>query len=202
MNRYYAVGLTGGALWLIGICAAFEAWALVAIRTTVSMVALVAMLLVSAILTVIGIGNLRAMSRLWSTAPERTERDRRIGRRIGRQYALVIALEVVGFVVVNSLLVTTNRIVMIPAADLVIVGVHFFPLARLFHVRRYYPMAVLFCAIPVLVVTAFPDTLRIGHVQAWWVLPTLGCGVVGIATAAGSLREVRRFLDDPDVCFQ
>jgi hypothetical protein len=39
-------------------------------------------------------------------------------------------------------------------------------------------------------------------VQAWWVLPTLGCGVVGIATAAGSLREVRRFLDDPDVCFQ
>ena len=198
MTRRRAIGMMGGALWLIGICAAFEAWALVTIRTTVAAVALVAMLPVIAALVAIGISNIRAVLRLPGTMTPRTEQDRRMGRRFG----WVVALEVAGFMVVNTLLASTNRIVLIPAADLIIVGLHFFPLARLFRVRRYYPMAILFSAIPALVVLAVPETMRIGQAQMWWVLPTLGCGVVGMVTAAGSLREVRRCLDNPSVCFE
>ena len=121
---------------------------------------------------------------------------------MNRQFAWVVVLEVVGFMVVNPSLAAANRVILIPAASLMIVGLHFFPLARVFGVRRYYPMAVLFCAIPVLVLLAVPETRRIGQAQMWWVLPTLGCGVVGMVTAAGSLREVRRCLDNPSVCFE
>jgi hypothetical protein len=183
----------GGALWLLGVCAAFETWALISIHTPFATVALVAMLLTVAVLIAIGIWNARAVLRLPGGVPPRTEND----RRKGRQYGWIVVLEVVAFVVANTVLGATNRVIMIPAVDLMSVGVHFVPLASLFGVRRYYVMAALFCAIPALTLLAVPESVQIGQAQMWWVVPTLGCGVVGIATAAGSLREVRRSLANP-----
>jgi hypothetical protein len=112
---------------------------------------------------------------------------------------LVVVTEVVAIVVVNGILGTTHHIILIPSFDLMIVGIHFLPLARLFGVRRYYPTGFLFCAIPALMLVAVPETTRMGHVQAWLVLPSLGCGLVAIVAAATSLREVRRFLDKASV---
>jgi hypothetical protein len=198
MTRRHAIGMMGGALWLIGICAAFETWALATIKTPIATATLIAMLVVVTALMAIGIGSIRAVLRLPGKVPPRTERE----RRMGRQFAWVVGLEVVAFMVVNALLAATHRIVLIPAFDVIIVGIHFFPLAQLFGVRRYYPMAVLFCAIPALTLLAVPETLRLGQAQMWWVLPTLGCGLVGIVTAVGSLREVWRCLDHPSVYFR
>jgi hypothetical protein len=190
VSRRQAIGLTVGALWLIVISAAFATFALVMVNTTIATATLIAMLVVVAALIAIGIGNIRAVLRLPGQLPPRTSTE----QRLVRQFRWVVAAEVVAILVVNGILGATNRIILIPSLDLMIVGIHFFPLAHLFGVRRYYPTGLLFCAIPAFMFVAVPDTTRMGHVQAWWVLPSLGCGLVAFVAAAASLREVRQFL--------
>jgi hypothetical protein len=68
------------------------------------------------------------------------------------------------------------------------------PLAHLFRVPRYYSMGALFIVIPVLTMLVVSEPILIGNVQAWYVLPSVGCGVVGVVTAAASFWEVRGFL--------
>jgi hypothetical protein len=105
-----------------------------------------------------------------------------------------VVAEMVAVLVLNAILGITNRVILIPAFDLMIVGLHFLPLAHLFGVRRYYPMGAMFILIPVFTLLAVSEPMLIGHVQAWYVLPSVGCGVVGAVTAAASFWEVRGFL--------
>ena len=191
MSRRHAVGMTAGALWLIGVSAAFAAWALAMIRTTTALATLAAMLMVVAALMTIGVGNIRSVLRLPGQVPPRTLKE----RRMGRQFAWIVAAEVAAFAVANAFLGATHRVTLIPSIDLMIVGIHFLPLARLFGVRRYYPMGVLFCAIPALTFLAVPEATRLGQAQAWFVLPSLGCAMVAIVTATASLREVGQFVN-------
>jgi len=50
-------------------------------------------------------------------------------------------------------------------------------------------MGFLFCAIPVATLLAISPQFAIGQTLAWYVVPSLGCGLVAWVTAAAGLRE-------------
>lgn len=190
MSRRRAVGMTIGALWLIVAGAAFATWALVMINTTVAVGGLVVMLMLVAALIVVGVAMVRAVLRLPGRVPPKTPRE----ERMGRQFVWVVVAEFAAFMVVNGFLSITKRFIFIEPLDLIIVGIHFLPLAYLFDVRRYYLMGALFCAIPALTLLAVSRATLVGDVQAWYVLPSLGCSAVAVLTGAASLREVKLLL--------
>jgi len=90
--------------------------------------------------------------------------------------------------------VLNRRWALIAPLDLIVVGLHFLPLARLFAVPRYNITAALFCAIPVATMMLIPVGGRIGEALGWFVVPSVGCAAVASTTAWAGLREVRRFV--------
>jgi hypothetical protein len=114
--------------------------------------------------------------------------DRAMGVDVGRSFGLIVAAEWIGLGVVAGVLGGTGHPNVIPAVIAAGVGIHFVPLARLFHVREYYATAALLCliAIATLIVASATSTPPL-----WTLLPGLGSSVVLYATCAVLLQQSR-----------
>lgn len=190
-DRRRTVGLASGSVWLIAVGVFFAAWSLVEIATPGASALLVLTLIGGAALLTFGVTRIRQALRRPRDVPSRTPADRAIGRRFG----LIVGAELVAIAIANPVAAAFHRFEVIPSLDLFIVGVHFLPLASLFRVPRYYVTGLLFCAIPAFTLLLVPATARVGHAAAWFVAPSLGCGLVAAATGLAGLLEVRRELD-------
>lgn len=185
ISRRYVRGLAAGSVWLIAISAVFGAWSLVAIGTRVALGLAVAGVIVAVALALVGASVIRAAARM-------PDIPLGPGQSVGRRFAVVVGVEVLAFGIVNSWAGASGNVILIPSLDLIIVGLHFVPLAVLFRVPRYHVMALLFCAIPVATLLWFPRESQMGAAFSWYVVPSLGCGAVAMVTAAAGLREAWR----------
>ena len=88
-----------------------------------------------AVLTVLGVRRLIAAGRL--PAPENEAQAASEDRREGRWFGVVFAAEGILIVIASNVLAHAGKPLLIPVAIAAIVGVHFFPLARLFR-RPFY----------------------------------------------------------------
>lgn len=167
---------------------AFSAWALMAMKTTGATWALAPLLAVAAALLAFGWSTMRLASRLPRPTGPRTPAQRAVGRRFG----LLVGIEVLAFAILNPVLAVTGHFTLLPSLNLVIVGLHLLPLARLFAVPRYFWMGVLFCIIPVATLLWIPGETRLGAALAWYIVPSLGCGIVSMLTGAAGMREARQ----------
>ena len=184
-GRRRSIGLAGGALWLIAISFVFVTWSLLAIGTPLARLMLIGSYALGGVLILTSIGMIRAALRLpVSTVPQTPEEQ-----QIGRRFAWVVGIEVLALAVVNSIITVAGNFELSPSLSLIVVGVHFFPLARIFHVPRYNITGLLFCVIAVVTLLAIPKKFEIGYALAWFVVPSMGCGFVAIVIAAASLRE-------------
>jgi hypothetical protein len=111
------------------------------------------------------------------------------GNQLRKRFLLVFGVELLAFAIVNPVLAIHRQFELMPAANLVIIGLHFLPLARVFVVPRYYLMGALFCLIPMATIFATSKDFLVGHALAWYVVPTIGCGVVATLTGIAGLRE-------------
>jgi hypothetical protein len=112
--------------------------------------------------------------------------DRAGGVDVGRSFGLIVAAEWIGLGVVTGVLGGTGHPNVIPAVIAAGVGIHFVPLARLFHVREYYATAALLCLIAIATLILAPAT---STPPLWTLLPGLGSSVVLYATCAVLLRQ-------------
>jgi len=112
--------------------------------------------------------------------------DRAGGVDVGRSFGLIVAAEWIGLGVVAGVLGGTGHPNVIPAVIAAGVGIHFVPLARLFHVREYYATAALLCLIAIATLILAPAT---STPPLWTLLPGLGSSVVLYATCAVLLRQ-------------
>ena len=185
IGRRRSIGLAGGALWLIAISCVFITWSLLAIATPLAEVMLIASLVLVGALIVTSMVVIRsALSLPVSTVPQTSEE-----KNIGRRFAWVVAIEMIAFGVVNAIIRMTGDYEVIACVYLIVVGLHFFPLARIFRVPRYNATGLLFCAIPIVTLLSIPKPFAIGAALAWYVVPSMGCGLVAILTASAALRE-------------
>lgn len=103
------------------------------------------------------------------------------GRAVGARFGLIVALEFAALFVAARFLGTAGLTEGIPAAVCLGVGLHFFPLARLFHVRLYTLTGVAMCAIALAAMILAPLT---GATILWTTLPGLGAAVTLYLTCA------------------
>jgi hypothetical protein len=191
-DRYRGIGLAGGSLWLIAVGTVFASWSLLAARSTRATALLAVLFSIAIGLTIFGIAMIRSAIR----SPHAAIAHPAEGRRIRRQFGIIVAAEAICCAAVNIVCVAEHHWRFIVPLTLIIVGIHFLPLANLFAVPRYYATGALFCAIPIVTMLLIPASTHIGHSLSWIVLPSVGCAAVALITAWAGLNEVRRFLDE------
>ncbi|MCX6143627.1 MAG: hypothetical protein NTZ35_10425 [Ignavibacteriales bacterium] len=184
-GRRRSIGLVGGALWMIAISIVFITWSLLAIATPIARQVLLGSFVLLGVLVAAGVVVLRGALALPASTTPRSPEEQLIGRR----FAWVFGAEMIAFAVVNSTIAASGDYALIPSLNLIVVGIHFFPLARIFRVPRYNVMGLLFCAIPIVTLLAISKQWMVGQALAWYVVPSLGCGFVASLTAAAGLRE-------------
>ena len=133
----------------------------------------------------LGLSSVKATLILQKDVEQRTPEEQLIWRR----FAFVVGGEVLAFAVVNSIAGLTQNYELMPSLNLIVVGIHFIPLARIFRVPRYNIMGLLLCAISIVTLIAIPKQLMVGQTLAWYVVPSLGCGFVASLIAVSGLIE-------------
>lgn len=114
-------------------------------------------------------------------------RGREIGRATGRRFGLIVAAEFIGLAVVAVILGKAGLPEAIPLIVCLGVGVHFFPLARLFHVPLYVRTGAALCTLAVLTAVLTP---LLGDPVLWTALPGFGAALTLDGTAALLPRTV------------
>lgn len=188
------IGLAGAALWLVAIGTAFTIVSLALIGTSAARFALAGVSIAVIIFLAIGIGVLRAVLRSPNASALTAE-----GQVMARRFKWVVIGEVAAIMIVNGIASAMQYFQLIAPLDILIVGIHFFPLASLFRVPRYYWMGGLFCAVTVLTLVLVPAHAQVGAADAWLVWPTFGCSLVAWVTAGFNLREVRQSLREHSI---
>jgi len=188
------IGLAGAALWLVAISTAFTIVSLALIGTSAARFALAGVSIAVIIFLVIGIGVLRAVLRSPNASARTAE-----GQVMARRFKWVVIGEVAAIMIVNGIASAMQYFQLIAPLDILIVGIHFFPLASLFRVPRYYWMGGLFCAVTVLTLVLVPAHAQVGAADAWLVWPTFGCSLVAWVTAGFNFREVRQSLREHSI---
>jgi hypothetical protein len=188
LSRSFAIGLTIGSVWLIAASTGFSSLILGLAGGRYARVGLPAVLIVGAAFIVAGIVVLRQALRVPKEAAS--------NRGIRRPFLRIVIAEIVGWNVANAacLLFWTWRAIV--AVDLVIVGLHFLPLARVFKVPRYRVLGALFCIIPVATVLLVSSGAQTGAVASWIALPTFGCSVVAALFGLIGLAQASRLAAD------
>ena len=192
-ERRRNLGAAGGCMWLIVVGAAYAAWALLEVGSSVATSLLAGISILAAVLMFFGIAMTRGVARLpfLPAAPDSYAQ----GRRLMLRFGMIFAAEAVAIAVVSVVCMRTHHWRFIVPLVLIIVGLHFLPLAKLFTVPRYYVTGALFCAISVATMLAVPAHAHIGQSLSWITIPSVGCGLVSFATAWAGLNEVRRFAE-------
>jgi len=188
------LGMAGAAIWLVAISTGFTVLALTMIGAPVSRFVLAGVIVAAILQLVFGVGVIRAILRSPGAIPPRTTDDRSMLRR----FAVVGVGEVIAIMTVNGFCAVTQHLELLVPFDLLIVGIHFLPLARIFRVPRYYFTGGLFALVPILTIVLVPVHTQVGAADAWFVIPTFGCSAVAWATSTFNLREVSKSLSDPD----
>jgi len=188
------LGTAGAAIWLVLISTAFTVLALTTIGAPVSRFVLASVIVAAILHLAIGVGVIRAILRSRGAIPPRTLEDRTMLRR----FAVVGVGEVIAIMVVNGVCAVSQHLELLIPLDLLIVGIHFLPLARIFRVPRYYFTGALFVLVPALTIVLVPVHAQFGAADSWFVIPTFGCSAVAWVTAAFNLREVTKSLPDHD----
>ena len=116
-----------------------------------------------------------------SSAPER-------GRATGKRFGYVVAAEFAGIGVVSGILGATGHPNLIPAFVAAGVGIHFFPLAKLFFQPAYWWTGGLMCAVAVGTVIVAPLS---GVDPLWTKLPGVGSALVLYGTCLVQAARIR-----------
>lgn len=106
-------------------------------------------------------------------------------KKVGVRFALVVVAEWVAIFAIARVLVATDHAEAIPAFVAAVVGIHFFPLARLFGVRAYHATGAAMCASAAAAAVLAPLT---STPALWTALPGFGSAAALYATCAHLLR--------------
>jgi hypothetical protein len=187
--KAYILGLAIGTFWLIiaSIGAVFSItgnfWNKTNTRT-----ALIVVLVIVVMLLAVSIRHIFAALKL--PAEPRSPRL----RRIGKLFAVIVALEIVAIGLVSHVCSITGHLSLLVPLELIIIGIHFIPLAKIFGVPRYAVLGLLFCAVSILTLLLVPADAHLGTVTTRCAYSLLGCAASTWLIATGSLLELRHLL--------
>ncbi len=118
------------------------------------------------------------------------------GRRTGLWFIITFALEGILIGVASGICNALHRFDLFFPVMALIVGVHFFPLAALFHVKLYYLVGTLLCMLAIITLFTVPEHVQLGGQQltAQWVVLGFGAAFVLWGVGVGLWLLGRRLL--------
>jgi hypothetical protein len=194
-NRYFIRLLAVGALVVTLFGTGWAAGAAGIFSTTPGQVAVAfGTIALMAIALIIGsAGLMRLAQRLpVDTSPQGVARSRAIGKRLGIGFGIVFGSEALLIAVASSLLGALNHDGFILPVIVLIVGLHFLPLAWLFQVWPYYVSGTLLCLVAMVTLLAIPQTAMLSQTALWDLVPATGSALVLWLTALVVLLLGRR----------
>lgn len=183
MSRADLRGRAIGTINLALFALAWTSWGLTGIGDSVAMPAIAAAVLCS----VACVAGAILVFRRAAAAPGSMDVAR--GRAVGRRFGAVVAAEFIGLAVIAWILGATGHSRLIPAVVCLGVGIHFFPLARLFAMPLYDRTGAALSLVAVATVVLAPLT---GNATLWTLLPGIGAALVLYATCTSLLHACRR----------
>ncbi len=196
--RANSMGLASAGFMMAFFGAAWWGWGVAGIRGTFpGETAVFFLVLACATIILVGGGILlsRAASRLpHDPSPANRARSQAEGKRYGVTFGLVFGLEMAIVALGGTLLNRTHHPAFVLPFVAIVVGVHFFPLARLFDVRPYYATGAFLVLAGVAVMLAVPIDTMIGNLRAWNALVGSLCAATLWATGIYALLRGRSFL--------
>ena len=151
-------GLATGVIFLTIFGALWAAVGVQGLNGLVSWLGVI-LLVVGVVLLGAGISLSRASRRRrlsQGEMPTSKERQRR-----NKWFLIVFGTEILTIVIARMICWSINRLDLFVPVTMLIVGIHFFPLASLFRVRRYRLSGVLLCLLAISTVLVVPEQLRL-----------------------------------------
>jgi hypothetical protein len=185
-TKPYILGLSIGTIWLTAAGAGFAILSIA--KITNARIGFMAVLVIAGALLALSVRQIVPALKL-PRGPRSPE-----DRRIGRQFALIVALEAVAIALVSTAYYFTGHLSWLVPLVLIIVGIHFLPLAKLFGVPRYTTLGLLFCIVSISTLLLVPAHAHIGATSARFVYCSLGCAASAWLISVGNLLELRRLL--------
>jgi hypothetical protein len=190
VTKPYILGLSIGTFWLIAASSGFSIQMMALTGTSNAMAAIVPVVVGGLTLLAISFRQILAAIKL---PPEPRSSER---RKIGRRFVWIVILEVVVIMAVNAAGFFSGHLSLLVPLDLTIVGIHFFPLAKLFGVPRYTALGSGFCIVSTLTLLIVPADAHIGGAIARFLISSLGCAAAAWLTSIANQFEIRRLLSD------
>ena len=184
-------GYVSGALFLTFFGALWALLTLSALTAEQRVVLAVAVVIVAGVSGFIAFRLLHAAKHL--PQPAATDGSAQ-GTTLGKWYALIVGSEFVAIALASVLLGQAHDDQLIPLVVALIVGIHFLPLAALFHVPVYYLTGMLMIVLAGCGLIALFFNLTLGGPYAWSVVIGLGNAVILWSTALYLLAAARQFL--------
>jgi hypothetical protein len=126
------------------------------------------------------------------TSPEGRARGNAVGKRLGISFGVIFGSEALFIAVASSVLGAVGQDAFIVPVIVLIVGLHFLPLAPLFNVRLYYVTGALLVLASLIPVLFIPRAQTVNGVSLWIVVPATGSALILWATAVAILAMGRQ----------
>jgi len=181
------IGLAGSSIWLASVGALFPVIALALAGTVLAWLAGAGIALIVITLVWADVAVLRDVRRTFVPLPPHDA----VGGVMMRRFKWVLGGEIAAFWIVDSVLSVMMRYNWMTPANILIIGVHFLPLAWVFRVPRYYALGLAFCAVDVVTLLLVPESAHVGRAQAWFFWTSLGCGPAAILCSIANTLEAR-----------
>jgi len=196
--RANSMGLASAGFMMAFFGAAWWGWGVGGIRGVFPGEAAAFFIALACATTILVSGGIllsRAASRLpYETSPAKQASSQAEGKRYGMTFGLVFGLEMAIIALGSMLLNRSHHPEFLLPFVSIVVGAHFFPLARLFDVRLYYVTGALLVLVGVTVMLAVPVHTMIGNLHAWNALVGAICAVILWLTGIYALLRGRSFL--------
>ncbi|MEZ4863704.1 MAG: hypothetical protein R3C14_20450 [Caldilineaceae bacterium] len=128
------------------------------------------------LLLVGGIALLLASRRLPAPTTPAAIQER---RRRRQWFPIIFAAEFILIAIAGLVCRALNRLDLFLPLIMLIVGLHFFPLAALFHVKNYYVVGALLCLVAILTLLVVPEMFRLSeHQIVLWQVVLGFCGAI------------------------
>jgi Family of unknown function (DUF7010) len=175
-------GIASGVLFLALFGALWAAMGINGLKGLEEPWLLIVVMLFGLALLFAGVSLLRASRR--SPAPA-TRAEIKQGQSRSKWFRIVFATELITIIIAMAICRAANRFDLFYPVMMLIVGIHFFPLASLFQVKKYHVAGALLCSLAVVTLLAVPERLRLSNLQvaAWLVI--LGFGGAFILWGVG-----------------
>lgn len=188
----YLVGLTSGSLVLICFGTLWAGLSLQGLRDWGLWTVIVIAGVVTVALLVPGLTTLRAARSLHQAKV--TPEEQALGKKIAGRFGIVFGVECTAIAAANVLLILFNHPEFIAPVMVLIVGLHFLPLAFLFQVRIYSLVGAVLSLLGGGALLALLFDLTLGSLYTWSVIVGLSTAGILWLTSLYILVRARRWL--------